>query len=590
MRRFIASIWVVAAVAAGGSHAQGNEFRPIPSGGIESLFGADGSMADILPGDTQGYFRMANVEKVRRGFVQEAHITDAAAVERAFDELLETAFIRWNGADDGFFGSSGETMYACFNGARSIHLAMVPSKTGWDFDGPGGNAPEFEDRVNPVFIVELDSMNAVDAHLKEAAGKIQTKEIKGHKVYTRSRNEWQLDPEAVCKLDDHTLVIAFVDTALDRILETKSSGRGSLSQNGDFREAYQKLGLKHDLFVYVSFDAIRSTEREVPALLSSLSGYADLGGEATLRFRSNVEFPEFLRSNGKPKQFLKRIPAEAAVVLDGTFHGGKQVREALVARLENELKAEGGLLHVLGPGDGAEVKRMLEAATGDPADIDPEYVWAAIPIKSELAWFAAPLSNGKWGMAAICDIDDRAKAEKLAEKVKEAAKKAPVPIPWETKTVGGTTIHFFDVTKLAPPGAIPDDVKQALDFRVGYAVNDELLVVGTVGAIEFALEPSGSTYADRIEWKGVDRENVAVLSVPAGAIAQAKVGIPKVDAVLERIAREIPRNASYTATLDIGQTEATLRSNVPLSSLIGWLTVEFATDEGPAKLKEVVDP
>ena len=62
------------------------------------------------------------------------------------------------------------------------------------------------------------------------------------------------------------------------------------------------------------------------------------------------------------------------------------------------------------------------------------------------------------------------------------------------------------------------------------------------------------------------------------------------DEVLRRVATQIPRDAGYTAVLNVDARSATLRSNVPISSLIGWLVVEFASENGgPAGLKELED-
>src|SRR6185503_19076519 len=108
-----------------------------------------------------------------------------------------------------------------------------------------------------------------------------------------------------------------------------------------FREAYQKFGDQGDLFAYVSFDAVRKNEPGVPKMLSSLAGYADVGGELTVRIKTGggLEFPEFIAGRAKPKQFLGRIPAEAVYVVDGTCNGGKQTRDAFFAWLKNELES-----------------------------------------------------------------------------------------------------------------------------------------------------------------------------------------------------------------------------------------------------------
>jgi hypothetical protein len=552
-------------------------------------------MADIVPANTQGYFRLSNVQGVRRGFVQKPHITDADAVQAEFDKLLDTATAS-AGEKDGLFASSGETMTAAFKSARSIHIAMVPSKFGYDWDGPGGREPDFKDRASPVVIVELDSMEAVDAHLTKGAEKFPTREIKGLKVYTVKTRGWKTQPEALCKLDDHTVIVADTDTAMERVLEQKAAGpAGSLGQTAAFQEAFGQFGDKGDLFAYTSFDAIRTDESEVPKMLSWLAGYADVGGEATVRIKagSGTELPEFLTSGSKPKQLLGRIPAEAAYVVDGTFNNTPQTRDALAAWLKKELESPDGLGQMLPrntrgdamPAPGGGNQEMAPAA----AIVQNLTKWLnELPIKTELAMFGGLDRNGKWVQAILADVEDRAKADAFVEKLKEMTKGVPVPLTWESKPVGANTIHYVDLAKIVPPGAVPDEVKKSLDFQVGYVVTGDLLAIGTVGAIEFALQPSGSTYADRIQWKGVDRENTLLLSLAPGAVVHHKFGVPQADDALGRIAKEIPREANYTASLNLGKHDATLRANVPLSSLIGWLTVEFNTDKGPAKLKELL--
>jgi len=522
-----------------------------------------------------------------------AHHADAAAIQSELDKFLEAA--TQNGPEDGGpFDASTATAYAVFKSARSIHMAMVPAKIAYDWDGPGGKEPEFRDRVPPVFIVEVDSMDAVDAYLKKLGDKVQTKEVKGLKVHLLKESTYRVQPQALAKLDDHTLVVTDADTAMERILEMKAAGPGgSLGQKAEFREAYQKFGDKGDLFAYASFDAIRTKEPDVPKMLSWLAGYADIGGELTVQIKAGggTEFPEFLIGRAKPKQFLSRIPAEAVLVTDGTCNGGKQTREALVAWLKKELEAPDGLGKMF-PGEVRDqAQQMLESANNLEQEMvvrNPTMLLAAIPLKSEFATYVAPDRGGKWGMAAFCDVEERAKADLLVAKLKEFEKTSPVPLTWETKSIGGTTINYVDFAKLMPPGAVPDEVKRSVDFQVGYALNNDLLAVGTVGAIEFVLQPSGATYADRIQWKGVDRENMMVLSLAPGSVVHHKFGVPPVDDVLARIAKEIPRDANYTFTLNIEKQDATLRTNIPLSSLIGWLSVEFNTENGPAKLKELV--
>ena len=532
-------------------------------------------IAARLPGNTLVYARVEGVANLE-GACRRRSPRCATPACREARRRLPTPFARGRNNPLGLRSNRP----ALIGDARSIHLRAVP--------------PIRQDESEPMpccsCIRRADTVNAVLDDLK--TGRTETG-VSGARGY---RLEKMPPFESAIALDDRTLALGH-DAVLANVLA--SPGSDALGSAAPFQRAQNDLVGRGDAFAYVSIAATKQEIfRDIDADLlpagekakrkekfanmpfrevgTVAAGVAVDGSFSVLAYtQPGQEFPEFLVRPVTAKKLPARIPADAFFTVACGYDGGKKTRKGFVDWMHEEAKRGGvdssGMVGAL-----TQNLDRLESDVVIKVKGVAEDLWlAAIPVKTEMAVTIAPDAAGRWGALMAFDIEDRAQAEKLAREIFIAGKAQA--LPWKQTEHAGLTIHYLDLAEIIKEKGteLPKDVVENVQLQVGYALSDEFFLAGSVELIKFAHRPSGRTLGDALSLKGVDANNTLLYNAQPGAALQTFSKIAHLAEHVQPIARQFPRESSYTLTLTVEKDRAVLRSNVPVSALTAWGVTQF---------------
>lgn len=537
-----------------------------------------GFYANLLPQDAAGYVRITDVQKVKNELVQPQHVKDAARVQQQITQLINRG-IQQLAKPGNELGVSGWTLLQFVSSVKTLHVGLA----GANADG----APQ-----DFLVVLELSQTGAFEQLRKETAPHVTTRKIDG-KEFSVINARGALG-QAFFLLDAKTVVFGPAHALQAALKRMNGNGGKTLADSSKFRQAAADLAGKGQLFVYVDLDAVRKAASK-PApfeTVSHVAGSLGLDGGLTVRAyaEEGKEFPEFLVRTPRERRFLSRIPADAVFLIGQGVDGGPGARKNFVEWVLEELgRKERGRSIVF-----EKWKQLTASYAGDPARIEDDALaivgdlWTAVlPVKSESALFVAPDSSRRWGAAYLFDIQDKDRVKALTQQVFSTGNRAK--LPWKSTVHEGMTIHYLDFAEIAARTGKPvsPDVAKNVQLQVGYAEGKDLFYLGTLEAMKFAHKPTAATLDSELRFDNVDQKNAIMITIRPGRFLHRTFGVAKIDDVLSRFASQIPRDSSYSVTLNFQPSQLTFRSSIPFVSLGAWIGVEMA-GQGPAGLRDVM--
>lgn len=598
-RQRLTLVLLVGALSAGCSK-QGAPPAPAEQPGQPTPVGAQPALpsrhfAALLPAETIAYVRLRGANTLKDRLVQPGLLADAGVVQekvaRWYDGLLGAA------GRDNPFGLPPETVQEFAGSLLSVHAAVVPADHGVQ---------------EPALFLELASSAVTAKVRRQLAERATEKDLQGARVLDLTTLPGK--PAGALYVLDETVLVVGPDGVLAPIIAAQTGGRkGSLAEADAFRRTEAELGQAGDLFVYFSADDLRralsgNTDRptRVPGRLTAAGrdellrhqdaqglshraeienapfkeiGYvgASAGVDGSLTVRAYTaagkKLPGFLVRRPAEKRLFRRVPAGALLAYAWTYEGGRQTRKGLSDWLKEEMK-NGGTPLVPAP-----LARLL---TEQPERLESDVVvmardlWAAaLPVKTELALALAPDAAGRWGVLVAFDVEDREQAGKLRQQIFEAGKRHD--LPWKETSYEGLAIHYLDLEEMmaAKGGGLPPELARQTQLQVGYALSDELFLIGSVEAIKFAHRPSGPVLADVVKRDRIDAANAFHLTFQPGRFLHAPTRTPVLKNLWEVVGRQVPEDTSWSVTLTLEEDRATLRSNLPLAALAAWVGLDL---------------
>lgn len=527
----------------------------------------------MLPADTFVYLRINDVQRAKDEFINPRHVRDAKSAQTAwlslFNELLKAARKTDN--------VPGLAILRLVMAVRNVHVGAFPS----------GNPKQEIPAI--VGFLRVSDPGALDALQKELKGKLKSATIGNRQV----------------QVIEGTFTVGFFrPTPATAVLGTLSAIRGmleraavapgkSLADSARFQQALAEFGSQGELFTFVDAEKLRATGFEVPVPnVSHLAASMGVNGGFALRAyaASGKTLPEELVRTSRRKKLLNRLPRDTALLLSSGFDADRGRRREFARWLTRLVKTDDILRASVVP---QGVRELAKSFFARPDGVENgaagllKDLWFGIgPVNSETAIFVAPNSRGKWGAAALFDVAEADAVAEFKTKLRELGRRAK--LKWKRETVDGLTIHSLDVSRMiAPPASepVPAQVRQLLQLRLGYAETEHLFAAGSVDLIRHVLTKQESSLAQEFSYEHLDAANAMMFSIQPGRILNRKFGFTPVDDVLRKLATQIPIDSNYTFTLSLEKRHATLRSNIPFTSLIGWLVLEWQ-GKGPARLKD----
>lgn len=539
---------------------------------------AQDEIARLMPADTVLYYRVRNVKKVVERLIQPKHVKDAAKVQMQVNRLIAEVMLSLS--EKQTLGLTGNSLMSLFFDIETVHFGMTLP----DFES-GSLVPEF------VAVIRTKAPASLSGVMRDLAKTAKPKTNGDRKLLLRKPPG--APPMAAARLNATTLMVG-TERAVESGVQRKQNGGGkSLADSPGYRQAIADWGNDGELFVFADLNRVRAgVQRRIPfASIShaALSLRID-GGLAVRAYAARGKrFPAFLVRTPSERRFLSRIPADAAFILGTGAEPGKTPRKNFVEWVTEELGREQMPGVALLP---ERWRTLAEAYAADPKRVENEAfvvirdIWeAALPIRSESAFFIAPDAHGRWGTAFLFDIADRKQVAQLKTAIFESPERAR--LPWKTTDYQGLTIRYVDFAEIAKRDGrtIPPDLAKQAQLQVGYAEGKELFFVGTLEAIKFAHKPTGKTLDKELAYDNLDAKNAILLSLQPGRVLHRTFGVPQVDRLLKAFASQIPEESNYAVTLNFAPKELTLRTNIPFVSLFVWLAMEMQ-GKGPAKLHE----
>jgi len=559
-----------------------------------NLLTASLDVAHLLPQDTPLYLRLQGVGDLKDRIVQTDHLNDVEQIrgklDKFYSEIMEEA------SHDRSLGLDATNLDAFIRNIKTLHAAIV------FYDKQEGTRPVRRESSTLVFL-EMSCEEIIAKCLKDLGDKAKVKTIREEEVVDLGR-KW-----GTFYVMNKNVVVFGPEELLASVIDANINGRSeSLADTDQYCKAYDDLGHEGDLFVFADLSRLRAAqyrmidsvnvdsvypgaselssqereqlvqqidrlkERERKNLeetwtlfknLDCIAGAAGVAGTLTVRVYTiaGKALPEFLVRPAQEKEFLERIPAEAVLTLSMGYQGGKEIRRSFADWIEKDVPEN--IRESLTPQITGLLPRLEEEVL-----IIAEDFWAcAIPVDTELAFCVAPDEKGRWGMAVFFDYEDREQVETLKKKLFEEGLRKN--LPWQKSVDGDLTIHYLDLEKVAAENGeeIPSDISDLIQLQAGYALNDELFVLGTLGTLRFALNPEGKTLADILSYDGVDAENAFLFVFRPGKLIDALGKIESLTGRLPPLVGQIPSEASYLVTLTLEKEQATLRTNIPFFSI-----------------------
>ena len=525
---------------------------------------AVGGYARLMPAETVLYYRLKNAKKVVAQLIQPKHVKDAAKVRQQFNSLL-FELTRTLGNNPAFGVSLGSLTSMVFD-IEAVYVGMTLPE--------GGSAvPGF---VAVIVTKNPKSLNGAERDIAKAA----TTKLTGRTKLLIKKPEGG-PAFAVARLDATTLVLGTESAVTSGLKRKQGEAGNSLADSAAYRQAMSDWRDDGELFVYADLKQARSGLNGAVPFSSISHAATSLRIDGGLSIRAYAadgsQFPEFLARTPSERKFLSRIPADAAFILGAGTQGGKETRKNFVEWVMEELGQEPAVGTALLP---ERWRKLAATYAKDPDSIENGAfavigdIWAAaLPVRSESAFFIAEDANGRWGTAFLFDIEDKQQITRLRKAVFETKRLAS--LPWKTTKHEGLTIRYLDFVEISKAAGKPIDdalAKQA-QLQVGYAEGKELFFVGTLEAIKFAHKPTGKTLNEELAYDNLDAKNAILLSLQPGRVLHRTFGVPQVDRVLKAFASQIPEDSNYAVTLNFTPKQLTLKTNIPFVSLFIWLAM-----------------
>ncbi|MFQ5735109.1 MAG: hypothetical protein ACE5KM_24510, partial [Planctomycetaceae bacterium] len=342
--------------------------------------------ARLIPADAVLYYRIRDVKKVVAQLIQPQHVKDAAKIKAQVNRLVAELMLKQD------LGLQPGSLFAIFD-IDAVHFGMTMPPSDGD-----STAMEF------VAVIHTEKPGAFDGVIRDVGRASHRKSVRKREVLP-----WRVPnvlPMAVVKLDDTTIIVGserLVKAAIAR--DAKHDGQ-SLADTPAFQQAWRDWKDDGELFAFADLARLRQgAKRRIPfETVSHLAASLRIDGGVSMRaYAANGKrFPEFHVRTPRERRFLSRIPAEAVFIL-GTGTGGGSQRRNFIRWVMRELGDEEQALLSLLP------ERWRKLAADDQATPDRleneafviiKDLWkAALPIKSESAFFIAPDKSGRWGTA-----------------------------------------------------------------------------------------------------------------------------------------------------------------------------------------------
>lgn len=547
--------------------------------------------ANLLPKDTLLYVRMKGIDTLKDNWVHREHLQDVKVVQEKIDEWYKESLEKASQNTE----LKEQTLKDFVQAFKTFHLAVCVQEK------------EKHRRPNWIVFLEMANREIIDKLLKELGDQAKEKKILDQTVYDVRGSSF------ISVIDKNIMILSETEELLQTVLEIKSkSGSETLANSRQFQKAHDDMGRAGDLFLFFNLanfiteesrDAELSEKRTLPdwyspemkaeakkhqekqramreeikkffSNLDFVAGAADPKGSLTLRLYTveGKTLPEFLVRKSRSKELFKHIPASAPLVYDVSYDGGKKTRQSFKDWFEKEVPKE------LVPREVQQAMGQLDQLENEVVVIAQDFWAAVLPVDKEMAMYIAPSDKG-WEFAVFFDYEDKAQVETLAKKLFEEGKRHQ--LPWEETTYEGLTIHYLDISKILPATevAASKELAKYVQLQMGYAISDRFFMIGSVEALKFIHKPKGDTLYKGIALKGVDKKNAVQLVLQPGYLCKALSKIDPLKQHMDRVIRQIPENASYSVTLTLEEKQATVRTNIPFTSLIAWIALDLTKSE-----------
>ncbi|GAB4135926.1 MAG: hypothetical protein Tsb009_02700 [Planctomycetaceae bacterium] len=531
-------------------------------------------LAKLFPDDTVAYFLLRDVQKAKREFIQPRYVKDAVAAKKAWTAIINETFkaIRQPGNS---YNVSGLTILRFLSEIQSLHVGL--------FEMPqAGRIPQ------GIAIVTLSSETGFKT-LKTQLGKRLVPKTVGGKQLQIVKGALRI---GFHEWSQKTIILGTEESLSKFVDWNENPQRKSLADEKLFLEARQYVGATGELFAYLDYRRFVEEELAKPHLqFSSLAGSLSVDGGFTFHVRTSPAhpLPPFLLRKPRKKSLLKRIPAKTALLISTSYDSPYSQRKEFATWLTAQLSGESNSAFQLIPTGWKDLAQTFAHSKNRSLNEVVQLLndlWFGIPpVKSEVALFAAPLSGGRWGAAVICDITKSEDAAPIIRRLREIAQHSR--LTWQTETIRDVKIQYVDLQQVIRKFSSQDNdgpLKTLIQPKIGYAVHKGLLLIGSIDLLKYCVQPSGKTIEDQLAYDHLDKKNGVLFLIRPGNILNRKFGFAPVDDILKKLAAQIPVDSNYAVTLNSEARGITVRSNIPFTSLAGWLVLEWM-GKGPAKLK-----
>jgi hypothetical protein len=533
----------------------------------------------LFPADTIAFFRINDVQRAKKEFIQSRYVKDALAAKKAWNAIIEETFkaIRQPGNS---YGVSGFSLLQMISEIKSLAVGILP---------PSGESSDPEG----LAIVKLSNMTGFADVQKQLEKKLTSKTIGKLKIQIVA-GSYQI---AFHQFDSNTLVIG-TESSVTRFAKWfDNSTRNSLNDSPQFQQARTDFGSSGDLFAYFNGAWLQGKKQESPAqTISHLAGSLGVDGGFALRGYTapDKSLPKYLIRKPHKKTFLARMPAKTALFISSSFDENQSHRLQFSKWITHQLTSDDVPAGPLVPPGWKQLAQTFlknqNPATNKAIILLNDLWFGYPPVKTETAILIAPNDKGYWGTAAICDTTDTSDALQYIQRIRELARQAK--LNWKTETVDGLKIHSVAIAgllKAQTEQTTSKKIEQLIQPRFGYAESENLLLIGSVDLIKYAHRPTGKTLAEEFSYTHIDEESAILFSIRPGSVLNRTSGFEPVDRILKKLAAQIPVDSNYAVTINSEAEKITLRSNIPFTSLVGWLALEWM-GKGPAKLKQATEP